>query len=123
MSAMSTYLGNALLNWLKGTDMPDAPAVYVGLYNGDPQSAGTEVTGTVSLTRQAPGFGSISARAMNNSAEINFGTASGSATVTHISLHDASTAGNLLSSKSITSAAISSSEKVAIAPNQLVASY
>lgn len=124
MSDMHTYLGDALFNWLKGTTFPSAPAnVYAALYNGNPSSGGTEVTGTVGLTRQAVTFGSIAARAMSNSAEVNFGTASGSATVSYVALRDAASAGNLLSYVAITPVSIEASEKVAIASGDLDLTY
>ncbi|RPH72721.1 MAG: hypothetical protein EHM78_02125 [Myxococcaceae bacterium] len=124
MSDMSTYLGDALLNWLKSSAFPSDPAnVYAGLYNGDPDGAGTEVTGTVALTRQAVTFGSIAARAMSNTAEIDFGDASGAATVTYVTLHDAASAGNRLAKKIVSSVGVDSGEKVAIATGDLDVSY
>lgn len=124
MSDMATYLGDALLNWFKATNMPAAPAnIYAALFNGDPASGGTEVTGTVNLTRQAITWGAVSARAVANSAEINFGTANASATATYVALYDASTAGNLLSKKAISSASITSGEKVAVAAGAMTLSY
>ena len=124
MSDMSVYLGNELLNWLNGSAFSAAPAsVYAALYNGDPDAGGTEVTGTVALTRQAVTWGAVSARAMSNSAEVNFGTASASATATYVVLFDAATAGNELSKKLISTASITSGEKVAIAIGNLALSY
>lgn len=124
MSDMSTYLGDALLNWLKSTAFPaDPAATYAGLYNGDPDAAGSEVTGTVSLTRQAITFGSIAARAMSNTAELDFGDASGSATVTYVTLHDAASGGNRLAKKAVASVGVDSGEKVAIATGDLDISY
>ena len=124
MSDMSAYLGDKLLNWLKGTAFGTAPTtVYTALWNGDPDAGGTEVTGTIGLTRQGVTWSAVAARAMNNSAEVNFGTASGAGTVTYVSLEDASSAGNRLSKKSISSTAIASGEKVAIAAGALTLSY
>jgi len=124
MSDMSAYVGDKLLNWIKGTAFGTAPSsVYASLYNGDPDSAGTEVTGTVNLTRQAITWGSVSARALSNSAQISFGTANGSATATYVVLWDASSAGNQISKKSISSASITNGETVAIAASALTLSY
>jgi hypothetical protein len=124
MSDMSTYLGNDLLNWIKGVSFAAAPAnVYAALYNGDPDSAGSELTGTINLTRQIIAWGSVSARALSNSAEVNFGTANASGTATYVVLYDAATAGNELSKKLITTASITSGEKVAIAIGALTLSY
>lgn len=124
MSDMSSYLGDKLLNWMKGTAFGTAPStVYVALYNGDPDSGGTELTGTINLTRQGVTWGSVAARALANSAEVNFGTANNSGTATYVVLFDASTSGNQLSKKSISSASITSGEKVAIAIGALTLSY
>jgi hypothetical protein len=124
MSDMAAYVGDKLLNWIKGTTMGTAPtAIYAALFNGDPDSAGTEVTGTHNLTRQAVTFGSVSARAMSNSAEVNFGTTNNTDTITYVVLYDASSGGNEISKKAITSATTASGEKVAIAAAALVLSY
>lgn len=124
MSDMSVYLGDMLLDWVAGNAFDSAPAnIYARLYNGDPDSGGTEVTGTVNLTVQTVSWGAIAARAMANDAEIDFGTANGSATVTYVALFDAASAGNQISKKSISSAAITAGEKVAIAIGALTLSY
>lgn len=124
MSDMSAYLGDKLLNWMKGSAFGSAPSsVYAALYNGDPDSGGTELTGTINLTRQAVTWGSVSARAVSNSAEVNFGTANSTGTATYVVLFDASSSGNELSKKSISSASITSGEKVAIAIAALSLSY
>lgn len=124
MSDMAAYVGDKLLNWIKGTAFGTAPTtVYASLYNGDPDSGGTEVTGTVGLTRQAITWGSVAARALSNSAQVGFGTSSGSATATFVVLWDASTAGNQISKKSISSASITSGEAVVIASGSLTLSY
>lgn len=107
MSGNSTYLGNAVLNWVKGSAMPTAPsAVYVGLFNGDPTDAGsggTEVTTTIRPAgRVAATFGAVASKSMSNNATVNFGAASGAATVTHFGVFDAASAGNMLGSNAIT---------------------
>lgn len=124
MSDMSAYVGDKLLNWIRATAMGTAPTtIYASLYNGDPDSGGSEVTGTVNLTRQAITWSAVSARAMSNSADITFGTANGSATATYVVLWDAASTGNQISKKLITTAAISNGEIVAIAAAALALSY
>lgn len=126
MSDTSIYVGDKLLNWIKGTTMGTAPAsVFVSLWNGDPDSAGAEVTGTINLTSQAVTFGAVSARAMSNSADLSFGTANASGTVTFVVLADNATyAGhNQLAKKSITSAAIANGLVVKILTGNLTLSY
>lgn len=124
MSDISVYLGNLLFNWLKSTAFAaDPAAVYAALYDGDPESGGVEVTGTVNLTRQAITFGSISARAMANSTVIDFGTANGSANPDYVCIFDANAAGNLLAKKAITEANIVNLEDVFISIGNLELTY
>ena len=117
MPGFSTYLQNAILNWTKGTAMPTAPAaVYVGLFSADPTDAGTltnEVTTTVRTAgRLAVPFGSITtgsgASVMANTADVDFGPAAGSTTVTYFGVFDAASAGNMLASGTIPSGSITS---------------
>jgi hypothetical protein len=108
MSGNSTYLGNAVLNWVRGTAMPTAPTtVYVALFNGDPTDAGTggtEVTTTIRVAgRVAATFGAASAKSMSNSGTVSFGNAAGGATVTHFGVFDAASSGNMLGSNSLSS--------------------
>jgi hypothetical protein len=124
VSDLSAYLGDQVLDWLKGTTFDAAPAdVYAALYNGDPAGAGTEVTGTVNLTRQAISFGAIAARAMSNNADIAFGTANSGATATYFAIFDASSGGNLLFSKSIGSNSISNGQVVKVTSGDLDLTY
>ena len=107
MSGFSNYLQNAVLNYLKGTAMPAAPAsVFVALFNGDPTDAGTggsEVTATIRTAgRVAAAFGAITGNtSMANSAVVDFGAAAAGATVTHFGLFSAATGGNLLASDAL----------------------
>lgn len=103
MSGLSTYAAGKFLNWLKGTTAGTAPTdLYVALYNGDPTDAGsggTEVTTTIDAGgRLEVTFGSIAAKKMSNDAEVDFGTADGAATVSHVAVFDASTSGNMIGS-------------------------
>lgn len=101
MSGLSTYLAGAILGWIKSTAFPSDPAaVYVSLHDGDPGdagTAGTDVTTTVRVAgRVAVTFGTITAKAMSNSADVDFGAAAGGADVDHFGIWDASSAGNFL---------------------------
>jgi len=124
MSGFSTYLQNAVLNWVKGTAMPTAPAaVYVALFSADPTDAGTltnEVTTTVRTAgRVAATFGTITtasgASTIANSAIVDFGTAAGAATVTWFGIFDAATAGNMLGSGTVTGGNIATGNAVSYA--------
>jgi hypothetical protein len=124
MSDMSAYLGDKLLNWMRGTAFGTAPTnVYAALWNGDPDGGGTEITGTINLTRQIVDWDTVAARALDNDAEVDFGTANSTGTATYVVLMDAVSSGNQLSKKAIASAGITSGEKVAIAVGALVLSY
>ena len=99
MAEFSNYLENALVNAvLRNTAYTSPTTVYVSLYTTDPTDAdtGTEVSGG-SYARTAVTFGAPSNGVTTNSADVTFPTATASwGTVTHIGIHDASTAGNLL---------------------------
>ena len=99
MAEFSNYLENALINAvLRNTTYTSPATVYVSLYTSDPTDAdtGTEVSGG-SYARTAVTFGAPSNGVSTNSADVTFPTATASwGTVTHIGIHDASTAGNLL---------------------------
>lgn len=123
----SVYLGDAILGWIKSTAMPSDPAnVYATLHSGDPAgSSANEITGSINLTRQAISWGSISARAMSNNADIAFGTANSTGSVTYVAIYDSVTAGmgNEICKKSISSASITNGLAVKILSGNLVLSY
>jgi hypothetical protein len=99
MAEFSNYLENALINAvLRNTTYTSPATVYVSLYTTDPTDAdtGTEVSGG-SYARTAVTMGAPSNGVSTNSADVTFPTATASwGTVSHIGIHDASTAGNLL---------------------------
>ena len=99
MAEFSNFLEDALINAvLRNTTYTSPATVYVSLYTTDPTDAdtGTEVSGG-SYARTAVTFGAPSNGVTTNSADVTFPTATASwGTVTHIGIHDASTAGNLL---------------------------
>jgi len=101
MAEFSNYLENALINAvLRNTTYTSPATVYVSLYVSDPTDAdsGTEVsTSGTGYARTAVTFGAPSNGVSTNSADVTFPTSTSSwGTVTHIGIHDASTAGNLL---------------------------
>lgn len=112
--AKSDYAERATLDWLLGGATPTRPSArYVALFTAAPTDAGggTEVTGG-SYARQAATFAAASTTSgtssATTSATLNW-TNMPTATVTHVGIFDASTAGNLLyygalsASKSLTS--------------------
>lgn len=104
MTAFSNYLEEKIVDWsLRATAMGSAPAsVYVALHTGDPGETGAnnEVSGNAYARVQVTaGFSAHGAAGpTSNSAEILFPTATpaGWGTVSHWSIHDASSAGNCL---------------------------
>jgi hypothetical protein len=99
MSAASDFLELKVLDHTLGTAAYTAPsAVYVGLYTSNPNDddSGTEVSGG-SYARQAATFAAASNGSASTSATITFPAATANwGTIGFISVHDASSAGNLL---------------------------
>lgn len=102
MSAASNYLENEVLDHVlgKGTrDFTSPTALYISLYTTDPGEAdtGTEVSGT-SYARTAVSFNAASSGSATNNGDVTFPAAGsgGWGTVSHIGVHDAASAGNLL---------------------------
>jgi hypothetical protein len=109
MTAMSDYVENALVNWLRGTTFPVVPAnVYVALYTTatDDAGGGTEVStggGTLYARVAVPtAAGSWDATVggdghTQNTGAITFPTAGASwGTISHVGIRDLSAGGNLL---------------------------
>lgn len=117
-SDLSKYLGNQLCRWLAGQAMPTAPAALeLSLWNGDPKAGGTEVTHTIRTAgRIAASFTAPAndgtTNTMSSTADADFGAAAGGATVTHVGVHDAQSAGDILASKSVGSNTIVTGQDV-----------
>lgn len=101
---------NQIVDWIIGKSDP-APASgtrYVALFDGDPQGAGSEVTSTIrtagrlAVTSDMEASGTTNAGESSSTGDIDFGNADGGATVTHIAIYDAATAGTLLASDALT---------------------
>lgn len=106
INGISHYLGGLFVEWLRGTNMPAAPAtVYRALSTADPgpDAAGlSEPPGANGYARQAATYGAPSqganAATIANTAVMTFGPVTGTdwPQVTHDALLDASSGGNLL---------------------------
>lgn len=101
MAALSDYAEKLLLDWLMTNGSATRPtAWYVALYTAAPSDSGggTEVSGN-GYSRQAVTMDAATSPGgtTSNTGAVSF-TASGGnwGTITHIGIHDASTAGNLL---------------------------
>lgn len=126
MSDLQAYVGDKLLNWIKGTAMGSAPTtIYCSLWNGDPDGAGVQVTGTINLTTQAITWGAVATRALANSADIAFGTANAGGTVTYVALADNATyaGSNKIAKKLIATVTIANALVVVISAGNLTLSY
>lgn len=100
-SDLSDYMVDNILGWFKSTAFPSDPAaIYVALYSVAPNKAGaggTDVTATIRAAgRLAATFGAVTARAIANSADVDFGDADAGATIVAFAVWDAATSGNLL---------------------------
>lgn len=107
MSGKSTYLENAILNWMRGQAFPSAPAaVYVALFNGDPTDAGTggqEVTTAIrSDGRVQVSFSEPANKTSSNSAAVDFGNAEGGTDITHFAVFTQKAGGNMTHSSPLT---------------------
>lgn len=112
MSDITQAYRQAIVNYLRGNGAPTAISdVFVDIFNGDPQAAGSSVLSTVTGSATRPSAKSALAAASaatpsvstNSSAVSLTASAVAGATVTHIALYDAATAGNLVASHALTS--------------------
>lgn len=103
----SDYLENKLLNIVfKNTAYTPPATVYAALMTAAPSDTGggTEVTGG-SYARQALTMGTPTLGTITNTVAFTF-SAIPAATITHIAVYDASTAGNLLYYEALSSTII-----------------
>jgi hypothetical protein len=96
----TTTLANNWLNMLRATAFTAPAATYIKLHTGDPGAAGTANASAVT-TRQSATFSAASAGAIALSNSPSF-TMTTTETISHISVWDASTAGNLLWTAALT---------------------
>ncbi len=94
-SDLTAYTGNIFLRWLNDqADMPTRPTnLYIGLFNGNPKTSGTEVGATINSTnpRQEITFTDIAAGAahlLTSSNAQDWGNAEGGASISHMALFD-----------------------------------
>ena len=98
--SFTPYLENKLLDHVLTNTAYTAPTtLYVSLWNGDPLSGGTEVTGT-GYARQSAAF-SVTASAGANTNNVEFQAESVWGTVNYAGIHDAITGGNTLIAASL----------------------
>jgi hypothetical protein len=105
--SISNYLENELLDHIFRAAAYTSPSgIYVKLHTGDPGEAGTSNAAT-ETTRATATFGTNAASgAISNTAAVEWTSVSTSETVSHISLWDASTAGNCLWTGALTASKV-----------------
>jgi|TARA_R110002110_G_scaffold202942_2_gene414075 hypothetical protein len=124
MSAMSDFLELKILDHVLGTSAYTYPSqTYIGLSTGSFADSGTgssEISGS-SYARVAINFDAASGGTTDNSAVVDFPTASGSwGACSHWGLFDASSSGNLLIHGAFTAAkTIASGDILRIAAGEL----
>lgn len=95
-----TNVANPVLDWLRGTTPSAIAGLHVKLHTGDPGASGTAnasaVTARMQATMTAASGGSISLTSMSGS-----WTMTATETISHISVHDDSSAGNFLFSAAL----------------------
>jgi hypothetical protein len=103
MSISDYYEDKILDHMLRGTAFTPPSTVYVSLHTADPGETGAnELTGG-GYSRKAVTFNAPSGGSMTNSADIDFPNMP-AATITHVALWDAASAGNCLWTGALTTA-------------------
>lgn len=115
---ISSYAATAFFNALGNNTSFAVTQVYMQLHIGDPGANGTSNTAT-ETDRTAVSFGSASAGAISNDAQVQWTSISGSQDATHYSLWDASTSGNFLGSGTITANAYTAGDTLTFASGDI----
>jgi hypothetical protein len=97
--SLTDYLENNVVNWMRGTAMPAAPAtLYLALFTAAPgeTGGGTEVSGGA-YARQTLTLGAPAAGVSVSTNTINFPVATANwGTILYVAIFDALAAGNML---------------------------
>lgn len=117
---LCNYAANAALDHLCSVASMTSPTnLFVQLHTGAPGNDGTANVATTSTRTNAGAFSAASGGATDNDAAIAF-TGAATETITHVSVHDASSAGNAFWQTAVdTSQGINSAESVEIAAGAL----
>lgn len=98
----TTNVANEVLDWLRGVAPASVAGLHVQLHTGDPGGAGTSATSVVTsreqATMNAASGGSITLSSMSGAWSMT-----ATETISHISICDATSAGNFLMSAALTS--------------------
>lgn len=102
MSAASDFAENEIADWLGANGAPGSVTnVYVQLHTGAPGEAGTSNVAT-ETTRNEATFNAASGGVISLSATVSWTNVAATETISHVSLWDASTAGNCLVTAALT---------------------
>lgn len=116
MADFSDFLENELLDHVfRNASYTPPAAVYLALYTAAPTDAGggTQVSGS-GYARQAVTFGAASGGAIANTGAVSFTATGGNfGSIVAVGIFDASTSGNLLTWKAITSVTINDGDTLA----------
>ena len=107
MSEMSNYLENEIFDHvLRNAAYTSPTTVYLALHTGDPgEAGGNELAVADGYARVAIAFGAPTDGSGSNSGLLSFTAAGGDwGSITHLGIHDASVAGNLLLYSAMTAA-------------------
>lgn len=117
MGILSTYACNKMLDHiLKTAPMSQPTNIYIALFNGDPEGAGTECTGATYARVQANGWTGAAARALSNEAKLEFAEAGADwGNVNYVVAYDAITVGNILGKDDITQITVNAGDNLYIA--------
>ena len=123
MGSFAAYAKNKILDHYTGKAAWTMPTVYVALFVGDPEGAGTEVSGGSYARKATAGadWNSASGRATSNANALTFPQATGSwGTVDYFALYDDDTGGNRIGSGALSqSKTIGSGDTASFASGEL----
>lgn len=103
--SIANYLETRILDAVFNNTSLAIAANYVKLHTGDPGEDCT-ANAAVNTTRQSASFGAASGNSVANDAAITWTSVPNAETYTHISIWDASTAGNALWSGALTASKV-----------------
>ena len=117
--SLSNFLENELLDAVANASAYSAAGVYVKLHLGDPGEDGT-ANAAAETDRVAASFGAAASGTATSDAAVEWTNVAASETISHISLWDASTAGNCLWTGALTaSKAVNAGDTFTIASGDL----
>ena len=120
----SAATANAVLNAICRAVAFSESAIWVKLHTGAPGAAGTtNAAGNTTRVNATSAFGTAaSGGSITNTVELDWTNVSTAETYTHVSLWDASTAGNFIASGSITANAVAVGDNFSIPVGDLTVS-